>query len=270
MYKGLTNYGILIKMKLRYYGNKPKGDIMVDYALITNPGGRDNNEDYVTVAKHDEDICFILCDGLGGHDRGEVASKCVAEHIASQFEKLGNTKDFFDDAIPSAQEKLLALQEEQNMQDAMKTTLVVLIVADNQIRWAHIGDSRLYRFYDNNTKYERTKDHSMVQMLCNMGEIDEKEIRTHEDRNKVLRVMGAPWGKKSYDKSAIIEREEMQAFALMTDGFWEYVYEEEMLESLRNTKSAEEWMKDMEKLVVERADMTDTDNYSIICVRLEA
>lgn len=241
---------------------------MVDFAILTNQGGREVNEDYVTVSSYGSDKCFILCDGLGGHDRGEVASKLVAEHVANMFSTSGYTKDFFDQAFTSAQEALLALQEEQDAKDAMKTTLVVLVVTEEQMCWAHIGDSRLYRFFNNNTMYERTKDHSMVQMLCNMGEITEDEIRTHEDRNKVLRVMGTPWSSKSYDKSAILERDGEQSFALMTDGFWEYVYENEMMDFLNYTISAEDWIVSMEELVRTRADLTKTDNYSAICVRI--
>lgn len=243
---------------------------MIDFALITNQGGREVNEDFVTTATHGLEKCFILCDGLGGHDRGEVASKLVAEHVANTFNLTGYTKDFFDKAFTTAQETLLDLQKEQNAKDAMKTTLVVLVVTKDLMCWAHIGDSRLYRFFNNGTMYERTKDHSMVQMLCNMGEITEDQIRTHDDRNKVLRVMGAPWGSKSYDKSAILERDGIQSFALMTDGFWEYIYENEMMECLKDTDSAEDWLKSMEEIVRSRANLQKTDNYSAICVRTKA
>lgn len=155
------------------------------------------------------------------------------------------------------------------MQNAMKTTLVVLVVTEEHIKWAHIGDSRLYHIYNNGESYERTRDHSMVQLLVDMGEIQEKDIRTHEDRNKVLRVMGAEWSTKSYDKSGVLERNgSAHAFALMTDGFWEYVYEEEMLRLQKEAATCEEWLKAMELYVRERADMTRTDNYSAICVRV--
>lgn len=241
---------------------------MIDAALMTNPGGRSNNEDYVRHAVHGTEECFILCDGLGGHECGEIASQSVAETIAELFEAQGNTPSFLKDALELAQDRLLALQRERNMVDAMKTTLVVLIVTDEQIKWAHIGDSRLYHFFGQNTKYERTRDHSMVQVLCDMGEIEEQDIRHHEDRNKLLRVMGAEWGKKSYELSAVLERGEAHAFALMTDGFWEYVEEQEMLLALQSTATAQEWLARMTALVEQRADMTRTDNYSAICVRV--
>lgn len=242
---------------------------MVDVAMLTKRGGRDHNEDYIRKATYGDQCCLILCDGLGGHACGEVASKLVAESVANAFESRGYSKDFLKEAFEQAQKDLLAEQEKRDLRDSMKTTLVVLVITPELIQWAHIGDSRLYRIYENGTKYQRTRDHSLVQILCDTGEIQESEIREHEDRNKLLRAMGAKWGNKTYDVSAVLERGESQAFVLMTDGFWEYVYEEEMLDANRKADTAQAWLSAMEQFVLKRADMTKTDNYSAIVVRVE-
>ncbi len=242
---------------------------MIDSAMITNPGGRDNNEDYVQHAVHGTEECFILCDGLGGHECGEAASAYVAETVAEMFRVHGDSPTFLREAFQTAQSGLLALQRERGMMNAMKTTLVVLVVTDTQMKWGYIGDSRLYHIFQNGNAYERTRDHSMVQLLCDMGEIKESDIRHHEDRNKLLRVMGAEWGKKSFELSGILERGEPHAFVMMTDGFWEYVEEQEMLTLYRSTDSAEGWLAAMRNLLESRADMTRTDNYSAICVRAD-
>ena len=242
---------------------------MVDVAMLTKRGGRDHNEDYITKAEYEDQMCLILCDGLGGHACGEVASELVAASVAEHFEKLGYYPYFLKDAFEGAQQALLEEQERRDLNNSMKTTLVVLVITPELIQWAHIGDSRLYRIYDNGAKYQRTRDHSLVQILCDTGEIRESEIREHEDRNKLMRAMGAKWGNKTYDVSAVLERGETQAFVLMTDGFWEYVYEEEMLSTFRDADSAETWIHAMENYVLERADMTKTDNYSAIAVRVE-
>ncbi len=242
---------------------------MIDFYMLTSPGGRENNEDFITKSEYGEDKCFILCDGLGGHDCGEVASSYVAGVVAEEFALHGDSTDFLANAFNKAQQGLLQLQIERGMTNAMKTTLVVLVVTKEYVKWAHIGDSRLYRFYGAGTKYERTRDHSMVQILKDMGDITEAEMRHHEDRNKLLRVMGAEWSTKSFDLSGVLERGEPQCFALMTDGFWEYVLEDEMMELLKTTHSAQGWLEAMEKLVLERADMTSTDNYSAICVKID-
>ncbi len=241
---------------------------MVDIAMLTKCGGRDHNEDYILKTEYQNQQCFILCDGLGGHACGEVASKLVAETVAEKFEQQGYYPSFLADAFELAQKTLLAEQQEQHLENAMKTTLVVLVVTEEEMQWAHIGDSRLYRIYANGAKYQRTRDHSLVQILCDTGEIKEEEIRSHDERNKLLRAMGAQWGTKTYDVSPVLERGESQAFLLMTDGFWEYVYESEMQQTLRETKTAQAWLEAMEQYVLERADMTRTDNYSAIAVKV--
>ncbi len=242
---------------------------MIDSAMLSMPGGRANNEDFIAEASYGTSKCFVLCDGLGGHDCGEVASSHVAGVVTSMFAATGDYPTFITDAFMRAQESLLQLQVERHMENAMKTTMVILVVTDEVIKWGHIGDSRLYHIFNDDTRYERTKDHSMVQILCDMGEITEKEMRHHEDRNKILRVMGAEWGTKSFELSGIIERDyNTHSFILMTDGFWEYVEEDEMMLIKRETHSCQEWLKEMEMLVLERADMTSTDNYSGICVTI--
>lgn len=242
---------------------------MVDVAMLTKHGGRTHNEDYIQKVEYKDQMCLILCDGLGGHACGEVASEFVAHCVAECFGRQGYYPDFFKDAFETAQKGLLAEQEKRNLEDAMKTTLVVLVITPEIFQWAHIGDSRLYRIYANGTKYQRTRDHSLVQILCDTGEITEAEIRTHEDRNKLMRVVGTQWGTKTYDISAVLERGEAQEFVLMTDGFWEYVYEPEMLDTWKQTQTAEAWLSAMEQFVLARADMTKTDNYSAIVVRAD-
>ena len=162
---------------------------MVDVAMLTKQGGRDHNEDYIRKATYEEQLCLILCDGLGGHACGEIASELVAESIAKGFEKQGYYAGFFKDALEQAQKELLEEQVRRELCNSMKTTAVVLVITPDLIQWAHIGDSRLYRIYENGTKYQRTRDHSLVQILCDTGEIRESEIRTHEDRNKLLRAI---------------------------------------------------------------------------------
>lgn len=241
----------------------------MDYAYLTNPGGRDKNEDYVTYAEFGSDKCFVLCDGLGGHECGDVASMSVAEFIAGMFSGTGDYPTFLDDAFNMAQTMLLNLQVENNKQNAMKTTLVVLVVTDTIAKWAHIGDSRLYHIYNDGNKVQRTRDHSMVQLLLDQGEITEAELGSHPDRNKLLRALGGEWGSKTFDKSPVLELDDNgHEFLLATDGFWEYINEEELLKTQKNATDCKQWLSELEKIVVAKADMSKTDNYSAICVRI--
>ena len=173
-------------------------EIEMSCYCLTNKGGREVNEDSTAVARTPEGACCILADGLGGHGMGEVASRLVCDEAARIFrERSGGTvEEYLRTAFETAQASLMAAQEERGAQDKMKTTMVVLATDESTVQWGHIGDSRLY-YFKNNRLVSRTLDHSVPQMLVASGEIREKDIRHHEDRNRLLRVMGIPWRKKS-------------------------------------------------------------------------
>ncbi|MGN0367741.1 MAG: PP2C family protein-serine/threonine phosphatase [Wujia sp.] len=242
---------------------------MIDSFVYTNIGARSCNEDCVETASYKEQQCFILCDGLGGHTGGEEAAKLACDTVKDLFEKVGYSSEFLKNAFEQVQRRLLMKQEEAGKSDILKTTLVILVVTKEQIQWGYIGDSRLYRFYEDGTKYQRTKDHSLVQQMVDAGELREEEIRLHEDRNKLLRAMGAVWTKKNYEISPVLEREKSQNFLLMTDGFWEYIYESEMIACMKQADSAKSWIAAMEDLLLERTQEEENDNYSAIAVMIK-
>ena len=117
----------------------------------------------------------------------------------------------------------------------MKTTVVMLCVSGNNAYWTHVGDSRLY-FFRKGKLVLHTKDHSIPQMLVAAGEIKEKNIRRHPDRNKLLRVMGTDWEEPQYAVSDPIELQEGDAFLLCSDGFWENIVEKQMQKCLKKQK----------------------------------
>lgn len=103
-------------------------------------------------------------------------------------------------------------QKETREYADMKTTMVLLLISGNRAYWGHIGDSRLY-YFKKNKMITRTLDHSVPQMLVNTGEIKEKDIRGHEDRSRLLRVVGSPWmNGHAYDISEGIDLNKSQVF----------------------------------------------------------
>ena len=112
----------------------------------------------------------------------------------------------------------------------------------------------------------RTLDHSVPQMLVNIGEIDEDEIRNHPDRNRLLRVMGAEWETPQYQYSEKIPLKKGQAFLLCSDGFWELITEKMMIRFLRRADSVDEWLDTMMDYVEEKGKEKNMDNYSAIAV----
>jgi serine/threonine protein phosphatase PrpC len=135
---------------------------------------RENNEDSYTA---DEDYgLLVVADGMGGHCSGEVASRIAVETAA---EELGNAQheDLADEldslmvagnAIERANQAIFAEVERHPEQAGMGTTVVTALFRDNRIYYAHVGDSRLYRFR-NGHLHRLTRDHSLVQHLLDEG-----------------------------------------------------------------------------------------------------
>lgn len=236
----------------------------VTYKIYTDVGGREVNEDSAIAAEKNGDFVFILADGLGGHGKGEVASGLVTEVGKALFLNY-DEEQYLDTCFITAQQELMEEQKRQNAETKMKTTMVVLELKDGKARWGHIGDSRLYHFQ----KYklvERTLDHSVPQMLVAAGEIKEKQIRYHEDRNRLLRVMGVEWASPQYTLSEEISQKEQQAFLLCSDGFWELIEEKRMIACLKKSKSVDEWIDSMVDEVKKNGIGKNMDNNTAIGV----
>lgn len=242
---------------------------MITYNGISNKGERERNEDRIAVFDHAEDNvhCFVLCDGLGGHGKGEVASRLACEAFGEVFCHTFDfyPRAFFDEAINRANESILAKQKEEGFVSGMKTTLTALLICKGYCTWCHIGDSRLYLF-QNNSVTCRTMDHSVPQMLANAGTIKEKDIRFHPDRNRLLRALGSDDDPIRYEVSAPYRLRECQAFLLCSDGFWEYIDEKQMCKLLQKSENADDWLQKMRTVVMENGKGKNMDNYSAIAV----
>lgn len=244
---------------------------MITYKLLTNQGERNNNEDCIGMLEKDNEFCFVLADGLGGHGYGELASETVVKNILQFFYTQGLKGDLLSAAIEYAQNELLKKQQANPEYQDMKTTLVVLHIDGTTARWAHVGDSRLYCFKKNKL-ITRTFDHSVPQNLVLSGEIKEKEIRHHPDRNRLLRVMGTTWEKPKYEISApmLLKKSSQYAFLLCTDGFWELIDEKIMQKCLKQTINCDSWIGTMEQTILKNGKGTGMDNYSAIAIRINS
>lgn len=238
---------------------------VIKYAVFSNVGGRQINEDSVGVFQNGENYCFILCDGLGGHGMGDVASGLVVSVFEDQFQKADDVVNFLGQTFTASQDILMAEQKARNAQRKMKTTVVAVVTDDRNAYIGHIGDSRGYVFYKNKVK-TRTLDHSIPQMLVLSREIKEDQIRNHPERNTLLRVMGVEWEEPMYELMSPIPAKKCQAFLLCSDGFWELIDEKEMCSLLKKASTVEEWLSNMVKVVQTNGEGKNMDNYSAIAV----
>jgi serine/threonine protein phosphatase PrpC len=247
----------------------------ISYSSISEVGSRQNNEDCIAILSGaSQDSLFALADGLGGHGCGEVASQMAVQAALKTFEanagrddSMKQPGDLLAECFQNSQDAIMLEQQLNNISGEMKTTLVLLqISASGKLaQWGHIGDSRLY-WFSNGKLSQRTLDHSVPQMLVVSGEIREKDIRRHEDRNRLLRVMGMEWHSPKYQIANAVSLSGNDSFLLCTDGFWEYINERQMQRYLRAAKTPEDWLNAMLKKAEKSARGSTRDNFSAITV----
>lgn len=237
---------------------------MISYAQISNKGNREYNEDHVELCKKMNRYVFGLADGLGGHGHGDVASALAMEALKEQ-EEAAELRESLADCFEIAQKKVEKEKKNRPECAGMMTTLTVLELRKAQVGWGHIGDSRIY-YFQNGKLVSHTLDQSVPQMLVNMKEIQESEIRHHPDRNRLLCSIGMEWEDKPYRIDEVIRREGKQQFLLCSDGFWEYIEEKDMEQLLHKSLTPRQWLKRMEKLVRLNGKGYEMDNYSAVAV----
>jgi protein phosphatase len=137
---------------------------------------------------------YIVADGMGGHEHGEVASQLTIDTIQARFAQLVNEaapyEEWFRRTIVAANETVIAHQADKEMMRKMGSTLVMaLITSDNKAYITHVGDSRAYHL-TNNSMTQITEDHSLVERLIQIGQITREEARTHKQRNVIYSTIG--------------------------------------------------------------------------------
>lgn len=240
----------------------------ITYSVYTDIGGRVVNEDSLRVTEIGESKLFLLADGLGGHGKGDLASGLVTRVMAEMFSEKSSMKNFLEESVLNAQKELLKEQERQWAKDAMKTTVVALMLQKKEAKWIHCGDSRLYLFYKDKVA-QKTLDHSLLQKLLFAGEITEEDAQKNGDRNVLLQVMGTRWEAPQYSASKIWKLRKCQAFLLCSDGFWELISESQMEYLLKESSTVEEWLEKMKTVVRQNGQGINMDNNTAIAVWCE-
>ena len=217
----------------------------IDLFSYSNTGSRALNEDSFGIRNDDNRCIAVVCDGLGGHNCGEVASKTATVNIIegiSQIDVLQTDKIY--NVLRIVNEGLVQQQIHRPELNGMRTTAVGCVIDDKELNYFNTGDSRFY-FFSNGTLSCMSKDHSVSQMSVEMGEMTFDDIRFDADRNKLLKVLGNSANSDAGTIYRPIQYKSGDAFLLCSDGFWEYVLEEEMEIDLSKSKTAKEWIEFM-------------------------
>lgn len=236
---------------------------------ICKQGGREYNQDYLDLTVAKDGACLVVCDGLGSYYGSEVASRICATYVTDAYTQVKAVDperavkpEYCQSYIQSAHNRVVD-EKERNSKIKSSCTTVACVVTDfKSTVISHIGDTRVY-FFKGGKLHFQTKDHSLSQISVELGKIPLRDIRSDKDQNKLTRVLGSdyyiPPDCDIYNSPLVAG----DAFILCTDGFWEYVYEEEMEEALATSHSPEEALAKMEQRLLSRVTKYN-DNYSAI------
>ncbi|MDR1608315.1 MAG: protein phosphatase 2C domain-containing protein [Deltaproteobacteria bacterium] len=213
---------------------------MADNSIVvalSDRGGREENQDAWGLARTaDGSLVLALADGLGGHMGGRVASqKAVSASLNFLFEDTNINKDSIIKAFELADNEIFSSQKDELYN--MCSTLTLAIIKENQLIWGYVGDSRLYLLRDNKVHFQ-TLDHTIAQVLVASGEINAADIRGCPDRNILTKALGRS---EPEARPTMGSEENLRAYdtlVLATDGFWEWI-DEEQLKTLVFTTSEE-------------------------------
>ena len=169
---------------------------MKSFYLTDSGRVRSHNEDSVTIVKNPSgEHLMIVADGMGGHRAGEIASSMVVTHLGSRFSNLSTIGTKFDavnwlnENINTINTNILKYTEENPESTGMGTTVVLAVVTKDFLIFGNIGDSSGFVF-KNKKLHKITKDHTLVNLLVETGEIAPEEALNHPKKNVLMKALG--------------------------------------------------------------------------------
>lgn len=207
---------------------------------------RELNEDSFLIMSDNQGLpdFFMVADGMGGHNAGEVASRAAVDYAMDfilQFKEEINTTQNIEkvlrEIVYKTNEKVFALANSNEENHGMGTTLIISMALEDKAYFAHVGDSRAYLVSEDKIK-KITIDHSLVEELIKLGELTEEEAANHPKKNIITKALGCT---ESIEPDIYeINLQKNDIIILCSDGLSNLVDEKRMLEIVLNSKDTSE------------------------------
>lgn len=238
---------------------------------ITDTGKvRTHNEDSVMIIKNlSGEYLMVVADGMGGHKAGEVASSIVVNGLTDKFKKLesiGEKQDavnWIRKNVSELNDAIFKYTDEFSESKGMGTTLVLAVVTNDYILFGNVGDSSGF-VMKKGTLYKVTKDHTLVNLLVETGELTKEEAENHPRKNVLMRALGA---NNPVDIDIFDVDMESNAILLCSDGLTNMLTKEQIEKVLKSELSLEERIV---KLIRKSNLRGGTDNISIAYLEKES
>jgi protein phosphatase len=243
---------------------------------LNEQGKRGNNEDSIfppkNAANKTNDRFFLVCDGMGGHENGEVASDAVCQTFGAILKNTSPdvfNKQLFEQTLIAAYDELDNKDANPGVKKKMGTTFTFLHLNDKQAFVAHIGDSRIYHLRKNAGGVDimyKSADHSLVNELLTAGIITEEEAAIHPKKNVITRAM-QPHAKKRFDAdiytTADVKTNDL--FFLCTDGVVESVSDKTLCDIVAQSTDD----KQIIDAILTMCNKNSKDNFSAYLVSID-
>jgi serine/threonine protein phosphatase PrpC len=237
---------------------------------------RANNEDnLISVVPENQQLLqnrgalFVVADGMGGHDLGEVASELTIQQVKDTYyhNLQSDIPTSLRDAIKQANIAICQANEARREPGehgyGMGATCVAAVLHEQMLYAANVGDSRVYVLHESQLR-QITRDHSIVAQMVERGEITPAQVRTHEKRNQIYRSLGE---KPELEVDLFTEPvQEGDTLILCTDGLWEMMEDEELGAIIEQYGPEES----VQHLIARANEAGGTDNVTAIVVRVSA
>lgn len=236
----------------------------IELSYMTDAGNvRPKNEDRATSINFGDIQLLVVCDGMGGHHKGEVASELALDIIASSFENSPRptneyrAKKMIKKVMKDANSAILKLASNNELYADMGTTVVMAVVLENETIIANCGDSRAYTFSTAFGLTQVTNDQSYVQYLYDTGKITKEEMQTHPKKHVLMNAMGI---NPSISYDIYVVNNDYDYLLLSSDGFTNMVSKNEIEQLLSLDVGVKEKVKMM---VVKALGNGGTDNIAV-------
>ena len=239
-------------------------------SLVTDIGQkRSNNQHFINKFDNKQGITLvILADGMGGHRAGNIASEMTVtdlgrEWVNTDYTELSQIRDWFLVSLENENKKVYELGQTDEFK-GMGTTVEALAIVDNNVIYAHVGDSRIGLL--RHGEYQLlTSDHSLVNELVKAGQLTEEEAANHPQKNIITQSIGQ--ANPVEPDLGVQMLEENDYLIINSDGLTNMITNDEIVEILNQDKNLDEKNKELVSLANDRGGL---DNITIALIHVES
>ncbi|MCI8306580.1 MAG: Stp1/IreP family PP2C-type Ser/Thr phosphatase [Lachnospiraceae bacterium] len=240
---------------------------MKSFAVTDIGKKRTINQDYVY--NTDDNIgrfsnLYIVADGMGGHNAGDMASRICVETVCSSIadSEFTTPVSILEEAVRTSNKKVMEVAGTSKEYEGMGTTLVISTILDGVMYVANIGDSRLYLLRE--SLEQITEDHSLVEEMVKSGELAKENVRSHPNKNIITRALGIGNGVEAdYFQIEVMEND---IILMCSDGLTNMIEDIDIEYTIKSNRDNPQ--KAMMELLSKANEAGGRDNITVLVVKV--